>query len=304
MISFGRILAQADIVLRGHVLNWVWRPRMRRREVRGAVTRQAVGRYVDRYILPPSPDFTQEPATGSGQEEKIYSIWLQGEDNAPAIVRACWRSVRTHCRQELVIKDEAQLLSELDLPDYVVSKYKAGRISRAHFSDICRVELLYRYGGIWLDATDFVTADFPKWLQDEDFFIYMSGEDIGGAYAFVQNCFFRSRRANYILGAWRAAIFEYWKHEDSVIDYFVHQLLLWRVVSRDHKAAELFAAMPKISQNATHMLWFGHRDEPFDKELFDSLTSGALFQKTEYKSSSARCPVPGSFAEKMMGMYL
>ena len=34
------------------------------------------------------------------------------------------------------------------------------------------------------------------------------------------------------------------------------------------------------------------------------MTSGALFQKTEYKSSSARCPVPGSFAEKMMGMYL
>ena len=161
MISFGRILAQADIVLRGHVLNWVWRPRMRRREVRGAVTRQAVGRYVDRYVLPPSTDFTQEPVPGSGQEEKIYSIWLQGEDSAPAIVRACWRSVRTHCRQELVIKDEAQLLSELDLPDYVVSKYKAGRISRAHFSDICRVELLYRYGGIWLDATDFVTADFP-----------------------------------------------------------------------------------------------------------------------------------------------
>ena len=293
---------------------------MHRREVRGTVTRQVVGHYVDRYILPPSPDFTPEPATGSGQEEKIYSIWLQGEDNAPAIVRACWRSVRTHCRQELVIKDEAQLLSELDLPDYVVSKYKAGRISRAHFSDICRVELLYRYGGIWLDnfgnffiysfiklksfSSSFVTADFPKWLQDEDFFIYMSGEDIGGAYAFVQNCFFRSRRANYILEAWRAAIFEYWKHEDSVIDYFVHQLLLWRGGSRDHKAAELFAAMPKISQNATHMLWFGHRDEPFDKELFDSLTSGALFQKTEYKSYSARCPVPGSFAEKMMGMYL
>ena len=73
MISFGRILAQADIVLRGHVLNWVWRPRMRRREVRGAVTRQAVGRYVDRYVLPPSTDFTQEPVPGSGQEEKMSS---------------------------------------------------------------------------------------------------------------------------------------------------------------------------------------------------------------------------------------
>ncbi len=300
MIGLERIFVQAEVILRGHVLNWMWRPRMRRRQIRGEVTRQAVGRYLDRYV---QPGHVSMVASDSGSDEKIYSIWLQGEDKAPGIVRACWRSVRANCSQELVILDEAQLLGGLDLPEYIVRKYKAGRMTRAHFSDICRVELLYRYGGIWLDATDFVTQDFPKWLQDEDFFIYMGGNYVSGSYAFVQNCFFRSRQGNYILGAWRDAIFEYWKHEDSAVDYFVHQLLLWRVACRDARAAELFSAMPKISQDATHLLWFDYRDKPFDREVFDRLTSGALFQKTEYKSASAQHPVPGSFADVMMGMY-
>lgn len=302
MISFERMAVQAEVIFRGHILNWMWRPRMLRRQVRGEVTRQAVGRYLDRYVpktLPPLPD----SAPGRAGQEKIYSIWLQGEDNAPEIVRACWRSVRANCSQELVVLDEARLFSMLDLPGYIVSKYQAGHINRAHFSDICRVELLYRYGGIWIDATDFVTQDFPQWLQDEDFFIYLSGDYVSGSYAFVQNCFFRSRRGNYILGAWREAILEYWKHEDSAVDYFVHQLLFWRVISRNPKAAELFSAMPKLSQDATHLLWFDNRDKPFDRELFDHLTSGALFQKTEYKSVSARNPLPGSFADVMSRMY-
>jgi len=302
MISLERIFVQAEVILRGHVLNWMWRPRMLRRQIRGEVTRQAAGRYLDRYV-PDSPVNLPLPASASGLHEKIYSIWLQGEEKAPEIVRACWRSVRANCSQELVILDEAQLLSGLDLPEYVVRKYKEGRMTRAHFSDICRVELLYRHGGIWLDATDFVTRDFPKWLLDEDFFIYMGGNYVSGSYAFVQNCFFRSRRGNYILGAWREAILEYWKHEDSAVDYFVHQLLFWRVISRNPRAAELFSAMPKISQDGTHLLWFDNRDKPFDREVFDRLASGALFQKTEYKSVSAQHPVPGSFADVMMEMY-
>ncbi len=302
MMNIDRIAVQAQIILRGHVLNWMWRPRMLRRQVRGEVTRQVVGRYLDRYVPESLPDLIT-PSADPVAEERIYSIWLQGEDSAPEIVKACWRSVHANCSQELVVLDESQLLAMLGLPDFIVSKYKSGHINRAHFSDICRVELLYKYGGIWLDATDFVTRDFPKWLLDEDFFIYMGGNYVSGSYAFVQNCFFRSRRGNYILGAWREAILEYWKHEDSAVDYFVHQLLFWRVVSRNPMAAELFSAMPKMYQDTTHLLWFDNRDKPFDLELFDRLTSGALFQKTEYKSSSARNPLPGSFADVMSKMY-
>ena len=61
--------------------------------------------------------------------------------------------------------------------------------------------------------------------------------------------------------------------------------------------------MPHVDQGGTHALWFRHKDEPFDKEKFQELISGAFFQKTEYKSNSAKNPVKGSFAETLIRMY-
>ncbi len=96
----------------------------------------------------------------------------------------------------------------------------------------------------------------------------------------------------------------YWEHENSAIDYFVHQLLFRKAVESDPEAGRLFAAMPRIVQDPTHAVWFENASRPFDPELFRTLTSAAAFQKTEYKSSDASAPVPGSFADALMKMYL
>ena len=186
----------------------------------------------------------------------------------------------------------------------MTDKWRQGLIKPAHFTDICRVALLYRYGGYWMDATDFLPAELPEWIDDRDFFVYMSGERLRGWYAYIQNCFIRARRGNYLLALWLNAMLVYWSHEDSAIDYFVHQLLFRKAVGSDPRAAELFAAMPKIVQDPTHELWFGNASRPFDPELFRSLTAAAAFQKTEYRSSDAVSPRPGSFADAVMKMYL
>ena len=53
----GRFRTKAAIVLKGHVLNWPWRPRLERRRVRGEVTRDAVCSYLGRYV----PEFLEMP---------------------------------------------------------------------------------------------------------------------------------------------------------------------------------------------------------------------------------------------------
>ena len=330
----GRFSTKAEIVLRGHILNWPWRSRLERRRARGAATRDAVCAYLDRYVseflgMPytPAEDAGQPAPYGSGQpvpgspaqpvpdsfgqaspgdsgKERIFSIWLQGEQSAPDIVKACWRSIRANSSRELVVLDSGSIGDWIELPPHVTDKWRRGLIKPAHFTDICRVALLYRYGGYWMDATDFLPAELPEWIDDRDFFVYMSGERLRGWYAYIQNCFIRARRGNYLLALWLNAILVYWSHEDSAIDYFVHQLLFMKAVGSDPRAAELFAAMPKIVQDPTHELWFGNASKPFDPELFRSLTAAAAFQKTEYRSSDAVSPRPGSFADAMMKMYL
>ena len=235
---------------------------------------------------------------------RAFSIWLQGEQSAPDIVKACWRSIRANSSRELVVLDSGSLGDWIELPPHVTDKWRRGLIKPAHFTDICRVALLYRYGGYWMDATDFLPAELPEWIDERDFFVYMAGDRLRGWYAYIQNCFIRARRGNYLLALWLNAMLVYWSHEDSAIDYFVHQLLFRKAVGSDPRAAELFAAMPKIVQDPTHELWFGNASKPFDPELFRSLTAAAAFQKTEYRSSDAVSPRPGSFADAMMKMYL
>ncbi len=290
------------IIIWGHILNRPWRPKEERKKVRGAVIKEAVCEYLSKYKDAIKSIKEDNPITEDNQD-RIFSIWLQGEEQAPAIVKACYRSIRHNCSQELIVLDEKTLWDWIKLPEYIMKKRAEGKIYPAHFADICRVELLYQYGGVWLDATDFVTSPIPEEIMKEDFFIYMSGSHIHGEYAFIQNCFFRSRKGNFLVKAWRAAIHEYWKHENKTADYFVHQLLFKMVVENNVKAAEHFAAMPKIDQDPTHALWWRCRSDDFNPGLFKELTRDSFFQKVEFKSEYASNPKEGSFSDVMQNMY-
>lgn len=301
-MSWRKLRADLSIIVFGHVLNPFFRKRSRRNRRRVDVVSEAVDRYFDSYV-PLMCSVKEDPVPEDVGPERIFSIWLQGEANAPEIVKACFRSIRHNCTQELVVLDNESLREWVELPGYIIKKWEKGRIKPAHFTDICRVALLYKYGGIWMDATAFVTSPMPQWLLDEEFFIYMSGDTLNGCYAFVQNCFFRAKKHNYIAKVWMEAIFEYWRRENGVITYFMHQMMLKKAMENNSVAGRYFDKMPHLIQDPTHELWWGYRDRPFDRTLFNDITCSAIFQKTEYKSASAKNPIPGSFADAMMKMY-
>lgn len=298
------ITAKILMTVKGHILNAPWGGRIQRRLKRGFAIREVVGKYLDKYasgfrsISPANP----EPRMNV-EGERIFSIWFQGEETAPEIVQACWRSIRANCTMPLVILDENTIFDWIGLPEEVVEKWRSGKIRHAHFADLCRLELLYQYGGFWLDATDFISSEFPQWLLDEDFFVHMSGEKQRGFHSFVQNCFIRAKKGNFLIQAWRDAALIYWKNEDKAVDYFIHQLIFKKVVEENPLAQVQFERMPKVNQDAAHTIWFDNAETPYDKEMFDSLAAAALFQKTEFKSSNATNPKPGSFAEAVMNRY-
>ncbi len=300
-MNFARMIAVSDVILRGHILNWFWRDRRHRHNVRSNVTGEIIPRYFKRY-LPAAAAVVEEKPIKNDKGEKIFSMWLQGEDKAPDLVKACFRSIRKNCKQELIVLDENTVFDYITLPEEIIAKYRAGKIKRAHFADICRVELLYEHGGIWLDATGFATAPIPDWIIKEDFFVYMAGDTVGAKYSFMQNCFIRARKGAYLLAAWRAMIFDYWMHENHNFDYFMHQLLFKTMVQNDPRSIKYFEKMPHVDQDPTHALWWSIRDKKFDQDEFDKVTSGAFFQKTTYRNSDKL--IPGSTADVMVNhMY-
>ncbi|MBD5275717.1 MAG: hypothetical protein HDS37_06405 [Bacteroides sp.] len=290
-------------ILKAHILNPIWKDRDSRRKTRYDATYRFVMDYLQRYA-DDVRNFDAGKTDVADEPERAFTIWFQGEDEAPALVKACFRSMRRHLKQELVILDEKSLFEWISLPDYIIDKWKKGAITHAAFSDICRVELLYQHGGVWLDATDFVTAPIPESIMNEDFFVFMAGKKVRGNYAKIQSCFMRGRKGNPILSVWRKAIYLYWKKENRKINYFWMHFLLRLVVENNEVARREFSKMPKIDQDPTHELWEAHAGDIYDKDEFNRICDGSFFQKTNFKDKRLRNVPFGSVAQHVLDSNL
>lgn len=88
----------------------------------------------------------------------IYSAWLQGAAQAPAVVQSCFqRWARLNPEYQLHVleaSDAATLLAAHHFPP----------VPPQALSDILRVKLLLEQGGIWVDAALFPVAPLQDWL--------------------------------------------------------------------------------------------------------------------------------------------
>lgn len=287
------------LLVEGHLLNPVWDGE----EVRRARRCKAFGRilmdYTRKNWLQAADNVPVTPVIRNDHEERIFTLWLQGEEQAPDIVKSCFASIRRHCTQPLVILDGKTVFDWITLPEAIVEKYRAGKIKPAHFADICRVELLHTYGGYWLDSTCYVSTPIPAWITEHDFFVFMAGEKVHGNYSFIQNCFIRARKGSYLLEAWRAMILDYWLHEDRRVDYFQHQVMFRTLVTYNAAAAELFGEMTRLDQYPTHLYLYEYKNLPYDeKVLLKAAEEGFFYQKTSYRDLENI--VPGSFADHLV----
>lgn len=274
-----------------HLLVPLWKSREERRYQRNAVLEQLCEAYLHDLPVHVPQDCAQEHTP----KEYVFSMWLQGEEQAPQIVRTCWESIRRHSTNELVILDADNIRQWIDLPDGFLRKWRKGSIKACHLSDLCRVELMWRYGGYWMDATCYMCHPVPDFISQSPFFVYLCDD---GNNTFIQNCFIHACAHHPIVGAWRESLHEYWSKHTRAFDYFLPHRLFRHVVLNDKEIADLFAQMPQVRHSSKYALrWGGYWERPFDEERFRQLTQESMFQKLEHKSRSARRPLEGTFAD-------
>lgn len=288
---------EVRFILDGHILNPFWISREERRRRRCLANYHKVESYFEKYkSFVSSLSLTEDNFKDSAEKEKVFSIWFQGEENAPALVKICFDRLRSVYGDRFIVLDNKTLNDWITLPSHIMEKWEKKKITAAHFSDICRVELLYQYGGMWFDATDYLTEPVPQWIEDADIFIYRTG-DVITPHRLIQSCFMRARKGHPLFGAWRKFIFEYWKNENKLVDYFLLHFMLRFIVENNEKASEYFYNMPQLSQDPTHVLWHLHKDDKFTEELYIDSTKDTFFQKTTFKHKSAHNPKPGTVAD-------
>lgn len=179
-----------------------------------------VGELVEKY--------RNEPAEKANKEisKYVWVCWWQGEQDMSPIVKTCFENIKKFNPDKKVILITEENLSEyVDFPQYILEKYKKGIITKTHFSDLLRTELLCKYGGVWMDITLLTWSSIPDSFYDYPVYTghfecnktdYNISDNRWTSFFWVsrypENVLFR-----YLSDFWQM----YWKEKDQMIEYFL-----------------------------------------------------------------------------------
>ncbi len=172
------------------------------------------------------------PYTVSQEENRnLFFYWASGVDTAPEIVKICLKHIRKFYPDYKII-----VLSDNNFDDYVyidnkiIEFYQKGRISVQTFSDILRFNLLYEYGGFWVDSSLLFLDRIPleELLLKSGFYSLNHQTDFfKNVYDVTWTTYFLGcDKKNPNVGAIVEIYNEYYKKHDFAIDYFMSDYLL------------------------------------------------------------------------------
>lgn len=212
---------------------------------------------------------------------KIWICWFQGIENAPALVKRCYRSVvNNNPDSEVIFLTADNIDKYVRFPEYITAKWAQGVITNTHMTDLLRLELLIRYGGMWLDATVLCTGPAPDYFFNSDLFFFQTlkpGRD--GHSNYISSWLIEAKTNNKILMATRELCYEYWRENNSMWDYFLLHDFMSIVL--DYYPDEWNKVIPK--DNATPHILLLHLFDKYDKKIYRAITEQSPFHKLSYK---------------------
>ncbi|MCL2650485.1 MAG: capsular polysaccharide synthesis protein [Candidatus Azobacteroides sp.] len=183
----------------------------------------------------------------------IWQFWYQGiDENTPKVVNVCLNSVKKYSNgYEIIILSKENMSDYIELPDFVWKRLGTGGYNITKLSNLVRSYLLSAYGGVWLDATIYLTKPLEEsWLQ-KDFFalqrsetppadlkIFTKFDPLGlswepASYVRMQNSFMIAKPDNKIISDILSILLEYWKKEEETGHYFFYQICFNRMMQHD-----------------------------------------------------------------------
>ncbi len=213
---------------------------------------------------------------------KLWIFWWQGIDSAPDLVKVCYKSVIDNLKDwDIILITENNYKDYVSFPDFILEKLNNGQITLTHFSDLLRLELLIKYGGLWLDATVLCTSsNIPKSILESDLFVYQAQKPGADGRAVVMSswCMY-AKTNNKILMATRNLLYKYWEKNTKMDDYFLlHQF--FSIVCNYYPDEAM--KIPPFCNSTPHILLL-HLFDEYDKNYWSDLKNMTCFHKLSYK---------------------
>ncbi len=151
-------------------------------------------------------------------DKNIFLLWLQGWDNIEYLQKQVAESWEINNPEwEIHYIDINNIKNYVDDIDYLFDKNK--QITFQAASDIIRLSLLNKYGGVWADATMLCMQPLDNWVFDavEPGGIWMYHGLGGGLPKEIgpASWFIISKKEDYIISKWKEACDYYWYNNNN-----------------------------------------------------------------------------------------
>lgn len=162
------------------------------------------------------------------EQAPIWVCWLQGEEQAPELVKKLISITRRQANgHPVIIITSKNYKDYVQLPDFYLEKYAAGVITHQQFTDMLRCALLADYGGLWVDATSYITRPIPDTAFNLPIY---NVKGISSDFLHKNVVVDATAWMSYLLGGQRGSVtypfirdclLKYWKYYDTCVDYFL-----------------------------------------------------------------------------------
>lgn len=179
----------------------------------------------------------------------IWLLWLQGWENAPWLVRQVAESWEINNPDWTVrYLTWGNLREYVDDVDYVFDQQK--HITPQALSDILRISLLNRHGGVWADATLLCMQPLTPWIEEavRPAGLWMYHGHGGGMDARYgpASWFIASEPGSLIVNRWKRACDDYWRPREQTSDYFWLDGLFKSLFRNDPEFRETWRRAPHL----------------------------------------------------------
>ncbi|GIE27531.1 hypothetical protein Ait01nite_005760 [Actinoplanes italicus] len=210
-------------------------------------------------------------------DQPIFVYWAQGFDSAPPVVRACLAALKANNPDSRVHELSLDGIGDyVDVPEDLVASLAGDHY---HFSDLLRMLLLEKFGGVWLDATCLVTEPLrphvDRALAKGSVFAF----NYTGPY--LVNWFLASRPDSYVMHLWRAASFLWWEKRGEIVDLLLHHHIFEMLHRLDDRFRAEWDAGLRLNATPPHALQ-SVLLKPYEPEMFQTIMESAFVHKLRH----------------------
>ena len=218
-------------------------------------------------------------------DNKIWICWWQGIENAPEIVKKCINTIKENSKNhEIIIIDKYNYKKFVEFPKWLEEKKDKKIISLTHYSDLIRMHILAKYGGIWLDSTFYCIGDideyfnYPLWsIKRPDYFHASIASGYFANYSL--GCDYNNRRIFKIIEDF---LIEYWKKNNKIIDYLLTDYIISLVQNYDEQTKIAFRNIKNNNKNCDEL--FKVLNEEYSEIKWEKIKQNTKLFKLTWKS--------------------